>query len=228
MKRKGAGNVEFILAFVLFSGFTITALYLFNPFVNTTSLTSTRDYVEGAIISNSSVELESYSVIITGGNDVMIDFPKVSQNKGVVVLNYSDNLTNSQRDSLGRVCFTKQSSEKFFMVSFSEDIVGGTKPTCTGSASYRLGSSVSDKLLSEKRILQIKNSYYSDYSALKQQLDIPPNVDFAFSFKFKDGQVIEGTRSIPLRTDVFANTKIEEILRTNGKSEFGYLTVSVW
>ena len=231
MKKRGAGNVEFILSFMLFISFTVAALYFFNPVRGVQNLESSKNYVVNTIIANTSVSLEAYSIIISASSNILsieVSLPesKIPIGKNVRVVDYYGNVLSSNRNG-NQVCFTRENDEKFATIYFSEDLKGDSAP-CAGSADYQVASSISSKVLSEKRIMQLNNSYYGDYSSLKEQFNIPANMDFSFSFEFQNGKVISVERNAPLRKEVFSETKIKEILKEDGTSEFGYLTVRVW
>lgn len=231
MKNRGAGNIEFILAFVLFVSFTATALYFFSPVKNVQTLESSREYVEGAIVANASVELESYSIIIDEDNhenNIEVSLPGISSTKSVRAVGYYGNLLESKRETNSdRVCFSR-SQERLIALYFSEDIEGEWGG-CSGSAEgYEIASSTRANAISEKKILQLKERYSTNYSLLKKELGVPSGIDFSFSFEFPDNENITAERAIPLRREVFSDVQTKEILRENGELVFGYISVKVW
>lgn len=229
MKKGGAGNVEFILSFVLFISFTMAALYFFNPIQNVQNLEASKNYVANAIVENTSVELDAYSIIISDSSDaqgIKVSLSGVDAKKKVRVVDYYGSTIDSKRNN-DQVCFKRVNDENFATIYFSEDIEG-SEGACGGNPDYKVGSSINSKVISEKRILQLKDSYYGDYSSLKELFNIPKNLDFSFSLEFPDGEIISAETNILLRREVFSDTKIKEILREDGTTLFGYLTVKVW
>ena len=77
--KRGLGHIEAILAFVLFIGFLIFAFYFFSPFSGGNRLLdSSIDYAFREININTSIDMESYSVVIN--NDVNLTTGSSSQN----------------------------------------------------------------------------------------------------------------------------------------------------
>lgn len=228
MNRKGASNIEFVLSFILFAGFVVSALYFFNPTTSSKSMTVSGDYASNEIIKNTSVELSSYSVVVSSSEiDIMISLPGADGGKGVKVEDYNGRQVPSKRYG-DEICVMRESSSQTFLVMrFSEDIQGISGP-CTGGTGYEIASSTTDSVISEKRIKKLNEMYNRDYAALKKQLDMPENIDFSFSLVFSNGDTISAERNKPARAEVFSQTKIEEILMEDGTSQFGRLTVSIW
>ena len=63
---------------------------------------------------------------------------------------------------------------------------------------------------------------------MRKGLDIPSGMDFSFTLEFQNGQKISADKSVPLRVEVFSETALKEIIKTDGSSEFAYLTVKAW
>ena len=230
MKKKGAGNIEFILAFILFVSFTAAAIYFFNPTKNVQNLESARGYVTNILLENVSVELDSYSVIIDASdnvNDLKVSISDIASDKNVRVVNYSGNEMSSKRHS-NNVCFTRDNEEKFVTLYFSEDLDDGGDEACSRSTDSRIASSMSTRVISEKRFRQLKENYNASYSSLKEHFNIPAGMDFSFSLEFPGDETISAEKAVPLRREVFSDTEIKEILRNSGNLTFGYLTVKVW
>ncbi len=232
MKKRGSSNIEFILAFILFVSFTAAAIYFFNPTKSTQSLEAARGYVTNILIENASVELETYSAIITAPDnehDIKISLPGVASNKNVRVVDYYGNEIESERDlDRDRVCLTRNNQENFINIYFSEDIEGETG-SCGGSTeNNRIASSITSKVLSEKRILKLNESYYAEYSSIANNFNIPSGMDFSFSLEFPEGKIISAEKKVSLGREVFSDTQLKEVLREDGTLAFGYLTVKVW
>ena len=73
----------------------------------------------------------------------------------------------------------------------------------------------------------MKNEYDSSYSSLKTKLNIPNGIDFSFSLDFPTYSII-AERDKPLRAEIFSETKLKEVLKTNGAFEFAYITSKIW
>ena len=230
MIKRGAGNIEFILSFILFISFTAAALYFFNPVRELKSGEASRDYVINTIIKNTSVDLDSYSIVINTADlskkDFNVNIPGISSQKNAKVVDYYGAILDSKRGG-ENVCFTRNNGENFSTIYLSDDI-DENNGACSGSTDYTLASSSSNRVISEKKVMQLREAYYANYSLLKKQLDVPEGFEFSFSLEFSNGENITVERSGPLRGEIFSNTKIKEVLRKRGTSQFGYLTVRVW
>lgn len=230
MGKKGASNIEFILAFMLFIGFVGAALYLFSPIKNTTIIESSLTYTKNEIIRNITVEIDSYSVKIGEFGENRIEIKGIDENKNAWVEDYEGKELPSRKEG-NYIYFrieTGESEKKFVVIYFSEDFEEGDYTGSAGSIDFQLASSTSGKIISEERISRLKEAYESDYKSLKEQRDIPPGLDFSFSLEFPNGDKITAEKEIPSRAEVFSKTEIREVLRKDGTSEFAYLTVRAW
>jgi hypothetical protein len=229
MEKRGASNIEFILAFMLFAGFLVTILYLYNPTKDLSAMESSRDYVMNKIIKNTSIELDAYSIVITetATGDIQVNIEGIDTTKNVRAVDYYGKPMTAVRSG-DNICLAR-SAENFATLYFSEDLDEITG-SCSSPSSinYRIASSITSEVISEKRILLLNNSYYSNYPLLKEQLGIPESVEFSFSLEFPDGETINAERAKPLSGEVFSETKLREVLRKEGSSKFGYLTVQIW
>jgi hypothetical protein len=237
MQKRGLSNIEFILSFVLFIGFVMAALYFFNPVRDVKVLESSKSYVIGELTRNVTVELDSYSIKImpdaSPSNDgvIAVNILGIDPAKNVSMEDYYGKRMDSLRegDRIYIKVGTGSNMINFTIVKFSEDFTAGTvseKPA--PDKYYKIASSSAEEVISEKRLLQLNDSYYNDYLLLKKQLGIPTEVDFAFELEFPNGYKISAARDIPLRAEVFAETQIKEILRKDGTTEFANFMVRIW
>ncbi len=240
MQKRGLSNIEFILSFVLFVGFVIAALYFFNPVRDVKVLESSKSYVIGELTRNTTIELNSYSVKIQDAffsdsptDTIAVNILDIEPNKKVRVEDYYGNKIESEKDINNNVYFkirTGQTIINFTIIKFSEDFSQGavSEKPAPFSRFYKIASSSSEEVMSEKRLRWLNDSYYNDYLLLKKQLGIPTEVDFAFELEFPNGYKISATRDIPLRAEVFAENNIKEVLREDGTTEFANFMVKIW
>lgn len=241
MQKRGLSNIEFILSFVLFVGFVIAALYFFNPVRDVKVLESSKSYVIGELTRNTTIELDSYSVKIMPAADasrstsegvIAVNIPGIASAKNVRVEDYYGNKINSSRagDNVYFNIETGKNTVNFTIIKFSEDFIAGNvsgRPL-PDARYYKIASSSTSNVMSEKRLRQMNDIYYNDYLLLKKQLGIPTEVDFAFELEFPNGYKISATRDIPVRAEVFAENNIKEVLREDGTTEFANFMVKIW
>jgi hypothetical protein len=277
MHKRGVSNLEFILAFVLFAGFTVAALYFFNPVKNLKDMDYSRDYTLSKIIENTSVELDSYSIVITesapskmkiGGLEIVsnvsaihydgsiIDSSKMGDNicidrdisgREIITLYFSKDITpfalleicppsDNKCECEPRYCDDCKDHFEDLppwcppLTPVADNLCTGITTVSTTPEDYQISSFTTDSVISENGIRRLASVYnYESYSLVKEQLNIPEDVDFSFSLKFSDTDKIVAERQLSNVTrEIFTETNRVEVLRASGIPQFGELTVSVW
>ena len=193
LNKRGLGHVEAILSFVIFIGFIVFAFVFFSPFESNRTLRSTSDYAWREVYDFSRVELEIYSVFIDDLSPPLIAAVSLTgapSGWNAVVEDSMGAIVQSYTDLSGVVHYTTPSN-KFARIKFGQDfsqgvnVIAGTPPQ-----SYTVSSSENSKFMSEKKLLELNASYYSDYSNLKKQFNLPNRVNFGFAVTFYDGTQI--------------------------------------
>lgn len=238
MKKRGISHIEVIMSFVIFIVAVGFGLFFFNTGDSTRLVDVTLEYAFREINQNTSIELEVFSVNVSAGVFdnlvVAMNFSGIEGN--VSVETYDGSILPSKRGGFDRelvfVQSTNWDSEDFLFVKFSEefqedDSVG---EVTHNQSWYRVGSSEKRDLISEKDILLLNESYYSDYRALKgrEGFNLPDRADFGFSLVFDNGDEITAEEPIPDNFEVFSERNRVEVLRTDGSTEFADLVVKVW
>ncbi len=232
MNKRGVSNIEFVLAFIMFVGFVVAALYFFNPTRNLKAVELSRDYVANEIIKNCSVELDSYSIIVNSyETKLKVSIPGIASNKRARVEDYYGAKLTAAREG-DRVCFQRKNAEfkDFVTVHFSEDFEEREDIDCSGISEegYSVASSAKENVISENRMIKLIENYDNDYESLKKALNVPDNIDFSFTLEFPGGYEMSAEKKTPLRVEIFSETELREVIKQNGESEFAYLTVRVW
>lgn len=238
MNKGGLGHVEAVLSFVIFIGFLIFAFFFFSPFSGQNRLLdSSLDYTIREVSENSSIFLESYSLVLnTNVPDTILNVQIVPvsaeiTNPGVRVEDFQEQVLESGFDG-SRVYFNRLSSNSdFITLKFSEDFVSGSLSGGQGlteGLNYSISSSESRKIYSEKRFLVLKTLYDDDYEKLKEDFNLPGRINFAFSLDFDEGEDISAENFIPENLEVLANQEQIEVIRQSGEIVFADLIVKVW
>lgn len=233
MNKRGAANVEVVLAFVLFITVMGFAIYFFNPVKSSGKGETASTYALDDIIKNASVKMTEYSVVLNPNSPIAIRISNQNAGYGAYAENYAGNKLGLNRtiDGSGDIIYINPMGNNFTTIRISEDISPGyvhIPPASSGPGLYKIASVSSEEILSEKRILQLKQSYYGDYKTLKSSLGVFSNNDFSFSLVFGDGDKIEAGSEIPGALNVFVHEKSIRVLRTDGRIKFGTLIVKIW
>ncbi|MEI6732091.1 MAG: hypothetical protein WCK90_05450 [archaeon] len=227
MNKRGSGNIEVLMAFVLFIGAVIVALYLLNPAKSANLEETSMNYAFGAIKNISFSEVESYSVkIMSSENRVSIALlPTNPTNDLVSVEDYYGDMKSSYANG-GIITFDKPSNN-FTIIRFSHNIDSSSTPITGTSAPYELSSSVTEDIVSESKFLAMNQTYYSDYESVKSSLKILASMEFSARM-YLPGKEILMTREIPQNRNVVSRNERMRVLRSDGSIVFGNLEVSMW
>lgn len=231
MERRGASQVEFILSFVLFSGAVLFLIFAFNPAKIPQNMDSTLMQISNALFENISSSVEMYGVKINPsftGASIAID---AGDTIGGVSAEDSAGNNLRARKSDGLVYLDMEGlPEQFVYLFFGEDIVQGNPSSGTPNDikdSYDFGSVQQLELISEKKILDFNNTYFSSYDELKKYLGVPPNLDFDVVFKLDDKEINLG-REVPSSVEIFSQQYRKKILKLNGDVIFADAIIRIW
>ena len=233
MHKRGLSHIEFVVSFVIFIGFLVFAFIFFNPLQSQRTLKSTMDYAWIEVSEEGREDMESYSVSIAPLNplDLKINIGGVPLGYNASVEDLNGNILATHRDSSGTVYFTRNSAgDNFFKIRYSSafDDTGPAIPGATDlTGNYAISSSELKEIYFEKLFLELNQSYYSDYVALKQNLNLPSRVEFGFIVTL-DNYRITAMNNIPDGIEILSKNDRVEIIRQNGQHEFAEVTVLVW
>ncbi|MBU0466598.1 MAG: hypothetical protein KJ718_05445 [Nanoarchaeota archaeon] len=234
--KRGLGHVEVILSFVLFIVAVGFALYFFNPAGGDRLVESSLTYAFREISQNTSVGVETFSVVInnseipTSTNMIVLEFSGI-EGKTRVETYDGDVLESLHEDEFIYVSSGDWNSIAFVFVMFGEEFEETDGLSGTHDANYyEVGSSNLKEVISEKRFLVLNQTYYKDYLTLKgeEQFNLPDMANFGFSLVFDENDFIIAEKEIPAGLEVFSETERVEVLRDNGNIIFADLIVKVW
>lgn len=230
MLRRGVSHIEMILAFVIFVGFLIFALFFFNPLNNVRVLDSSLEYSFNEIFDNVAVDFETYTVSLNGVPNGVVELTLDSDisSAEVRIEDENGNILNSEYDGTN-VRFEKN-GESVAHIMFSEVFVASSAPTGVSNSidEGMISSSEEKKVFSEERVEALVLSYNSDYDTVKSNFNLPGRVDFAFSLIFDEGDSLSAEREIPNAIDVYSESERVEVIRKDGSLDFADFLVKVW
>ena len=232
--KRGLSHIEVMISFVLFLSFVGFILFFFNPFTNSRLADSSLSYLENKFANDFSAELRQISIKISdyyGDEEIPILIPDIPSEMNVGVESKEGRVLPSIRDTLSGMVYLDRQGENFVILLFSEDLTpyspppGQTAPF--SEENYTIASTINKKVLSERKILELNESYYREYNGLREMLSLPGSVDFDFALLLRNNEIV-GERKLPQGQEVFSSFKREEVLLQNGEREFADLIVRVW
>ena len=224
--KRSAGHVEMIIAFVLFAVIVTFLLLYIRPYEKTTLadtiLSGLENSFKDKVYTNlTSVFLRIESNEALGCVSLSLDGLDLNFNDGIIL---RDNGGNSVDAKLENRRLIISSEKDFFYLSMSPEFSneGGS---CSNAldVEYSAGGIVKKQLISDRKILDLKDQYDSGYDILKQELGVPATVDFAIII----GNVLM-EKNIPEEVEVKAGTFYENVLYSDGIIENKKIILKVW
>ena len=228
--KRGVSHVEIIISVVLFLGFVGLALFFFSPGDTDRLVDTTLIYAFDEVISNTSIDVESYSVILdcSGGcNGAGIKIPGIDDNLEVSAIDENGVNLLSRRE--GDWVYVQNGGKDFFTIKYGEDFEENSGVGQVSDSVYTLGASDSKKIISKKMMLALTESYDADYRSLKKDgFNLPDRIDFEFELTGLGNPIKPNEIEKISGAEVFGKTERVEVIDEFGKTSFGELTISVW
>lgn len=245
MKKRGMSHIEIVLSFILFVTTVGFALYFFSPLNSSRLIESSLDYSFREISKNVTVGLETFSVMINNQtiseaensasspsiNPLEIMIPDVEPGWESRVRVYNGGYLDSRRmgDSVHILSPYGWGNINLIIVEFNEEFSPDTvNPGQYHDSYFEISSSNFREVVSEKRFLDLNESYYADYIELKKSFNLPSRVNFGFSLVFNNGDLISAQREIPSSLEVFSESRRLYVLRKDGELSYADIVVWVW
>lgn len=235
MGKRGSNHVEMILSFVIFVAAIGFAFYFFRPGNSDRLVESSFDYIFREIEQNASSDLLIYSVKINNGtfseNPIGINLSEENSNyKSKVFKTDGEEMPSENYNGIVYInSAIGWNAVEFVSIVLSKDFnTSSSEVGILNESHYSISSSLKEKTLSERKLRELGDFYESNYTELKKQFNIPGRVNFGWAFKFANGEETEHNLGVPENLEVFVQTKQLEIMRENGRKEFGELRVEVW
>lgn len=228
MNKRGISHVEVIFAFVLFITFVAGAIYFINPTRSDQSGEIASRYALDSIITNASSSLIRYSFVVKDNSPNIVKFELSSSYSGLnaIAKTEAGDLLRSKR--AGNEVYVDLNSNNFTNIELSDAFDSNNSDIKGGQPSkYDVASITSEKVISEKKIYDLEESYYSDYSEMKNDLGIPTGNDFSFYLIYDENNKIEAN-SNSTGISRYAYERNVKVAKANGQIKFGVLRVLVW
>ena len=223
--KRGASHIEVILSFVIFLGFLMFLIAMFNPF-SSSSRGDNLDYVERAIRNSTEVELEFATLGLEseqpGGKCFYLDY---YLKNSIYVKNESlDNLASLNSES--RIYL--ENSGTFFYIYSSMEFVSEAFDIAEckklKNIDYHLGLYRNYSVISFNKLSLLNQDYNSNYPELKSRLGIKG--EFAFNVRDTSRNSILNLNS--QGGNVYSREVPIQIVYGNGTLKYAIMTVQTW
>jgi len=247
-------HIEVILSFAIFLGAVLFIFYLFNPIHEKKADKLSLDELLEEIKNHSSVDVTAYWVKINNTNNQITPPNKIAINLSFV---NKDNLNVSVKDLSGEIlkshindidfgngtaCIKKgavagSDLPPFIFITIGEGFnnAGNDNAECPSGTTavinesyYQVSSSYKRTILSERKLLELNKTYYSNYANLKNRFSILNANNFDFAVAFSSTDLIKVERTIPGGVEIKAINKRMEVLRENGDIQFADILLRIW
>ena len=232
IKNKKASHVGVILSFVIFVTFLIFIFSIFGSPINFFQTKEpTLDYLE--------VELEN---MLLSNLTILTLSPEVTQNcfsvdnsvyglqgLDIIVKNQNNEIKLSER---GNTLYFYKGVDSFFKIYYAQDlsdydVIVANKELCYSVQPEDINSFRQDYFYTEKNINNFISNYETNYSRLKEDLNLPLTTDFSFSFTNATGGVIK-TEQRETSANIFAREIPVQYFNKDAEIKSGFINLKVW
>lgn len=234
--RKGS-HVDVVISFVAFVAFILVMILLLSPSLKTQNREETVfEFLKLEILENVSENLYSITLDLDSsesGN--CIEIPNLLTDfgisKNVKIRNQDDEELSGVFTTSNNLQITKASSDDFFKIYYSPAFSSlsegsGSCSALTEGTDYSFGVTTNNTYVFESRMNGLMEQY-ENYDFLKDNLGVPPGLEFGFGLIYNNGTTVETTPK-----DVLKNVYIRQVpiiyVDTNGEVSSGFLKILVW
>jgi hypothetical protein len=225
-QKKGTGHIEMLLGFTFFIG---TILFLFiimkTGLENAEDRSSLLNKLESEFSEFSEIKVTSFFVKLNqtpaGCVELNMESYKLNSSISSKVWANDENKSSSFDGSLLKVSPGRDE----FHVYFSEDFKDEASSGCLPSTDYEIGPAMVNEYHSKKKISELKDQYYSDYSALQNKIQIGGIYDFAIDF---EDEFFVMNKTIPQTVDVYTKEFSVKTINEFGEIEIKNGVFKIW
>lgn len=227
--KKAISHVEVILSFIIFVGFLIFLIAIFNPF-------KAKD--------NNNVYLGILERSISDATEIKVDYTAINLNNASGSCFFFEHefknvsAKNQQNEIIPALSANNKiyinSAGKFFSIysssEFEEEDFNTAGCYEVEETDYSLGLYRSYYFVSSKSLNMLKTRYESqDYEQLKKDLGLSKSEDFSFSVKDTSGQyILNAVKSTASNAKVSAKEIPIQIIYSNGEIKLATLVIKIW
>ena len=238
--RKRGSQVGFVLSFVIFVTFIFFLFIIVKPSLKTSTSNNLPQNLAGRIIDAASANITTISVSFNksdpesclqmqnffSNTGAGANLTAGDENGGIPALQISNKGTD--------LYITKNASASFVKIYDSSEFprttignLGGCKLVSEGSG-YSLGLIKTDKEIFISKIIDLIGNYTANYDGFKDYLKVPKSNDFAFSFLYNNGTVLNTPGTRAANVNIYAYETPIQYMTSGGKVESGFINVRTW
>jgi len=237
--KRSQSHVEMIVSFVLFVGFVVFLLLMFNPQKYISLGYGSIDEVQTSLMKNISVDYNYTSVILTSTTvlspSTCFKVDSIAGINGAIAVKDMNGVLTYSRNESNWIIIMAVDSQRFYGIYssdfFSElptqcssmvDIVFLTKPQ-----NYSTGILTTKSAVLYENIEELNKSYYLDYEGLKKNLGIKN--DFSFRIRRNETDILFDTVSEqPQNINILSREIPFLSINKTGSTENLFINLGVW
>lgn len=231
MFKRGLSHLEFVISFIIFIAFLVSAFVFFNPLQSNRTLKSTMDYAWIEVTKETKKEVDTYSVLL----DQKVTAPVVGISIDGINVGYNASVKDSSGNVISSytqngVVYFDRPSDRFVRIEYSKGFRNGAVKSGgqISSGDFYVSSSENSEIYFQDLFEDLKNEYYANYTQLKRKLNLPSRVDFGFKVVFNNGTEISALKDIPGNLEVLSRSDKVSIILSSGEKQSADLLVMVW
>ncbi len=235
MNKKGT-HVEVVISFIIFIVFVVFIFAASKP-----SITKQQDKsnllnsLEYNLIEEFSSDVEVVTVAFSsGGNCITLDNSMSALGIGnrIVVKNSSGKILESSRVAINGDSITISGvspQETLFKIYYSQEFSPIAIGSLCPSAGEKIGLTKTDKYVFQQKIQTAITT--GNYNNLKEDMDVPEEMDFTFGIVLSNGTLIEKPHpelESNISTNIYVKDVAIEYIDLSGDIKSGYLKIKIW
>lgn len=236
-QKKSQSHVEMIVSFVLFVGFVVFLLLVFNPQKYTSLRYGSIDGVQIILMKNLTVEYNYTSVILTPASFALPSGQcfKIAPIAGIsgelAVKDMDGAVTYSRNESDGKIVIEATDSQRFYEI-YSSNFFSELPEECPNpitlekSKNYSLGILATKSAVLYENIEELNRSYHLDYSGLKGSLGIKN--DFSFIIRNETSVLFDTSLEQPQNINILSREIPFLSINKIGNTENLFINLGVW
>lgn len=234
--RKGT-HVEVVISFIIFIVFVVFIFAASKPSITKQQDKSNLlDSLEYGLIEELSSEVKTITVYIPSPTEDCLtldnSMSSLDIEEQIIIKDSSGNILENSRvhrngDFISISGLT--ADETFFKIYYSSEFDSSisTGSSCD-SAGEEIGLVKTDNYVFQEIIQETMNQ---DYSQLKENLNVPEEMDFTFGIILSNGTLIEKSHpelESEVSTDIYVKDIHVKYIDLNGEINSGYLKIKIW